>query len=479
MFGLCGLMLLFSFFPLSPLPPSGEGARKDFQFIATEAPTPLSDANWATESITLKNDAVYHGLVIAILADGVQFQLVRQTPGRPTVTLTTFFHHRDIAKIDRLGFISRFVLQAKIDMLDRRHALERQRVDAVQFERLGKDDVPLPDVLVYRSHRFVLMTTTREEIARRAVVRLEQIYAAYERILPPRQTPAAPTTIYLVDTPEAYRALLGPDSGTLLNPAVYDPARNRIICGSDLRRLGEELEQSLEYHRAKFAELQAYEDQLCKVYQNYPRELRDFRLRIAQDRERIIAGHRKNERRFDDATQSLFAILYHEAFHAYVATSVYPPSTPEEIRDGTRSGELPRWLNEGLAQIFETAILEAGELRIGHADSVRLALVQARLNDSDVSGRLLPLSELLKAEPSRYLAAHAEQQGAVDRAYLSAWALTFTLTFEKSLVGHPGFDDYLRKLNLGGDPITTFEQWTGSPLERFEREWHDDLRKLK
>ena len=445
----------------------------------TELPSPLGDGDWATESITLENQAVFRGLIVAELPTGVQFQIVRQTPGRPTVTLTTFFHRRDIAKIDRLSFLRRFALRVKIDTLDRRHALEREQMDAVQFERSVEADAPLPNARVYRSQRFDLVTTTSDEIARRAVVRLEQIYAAYERILPPRHSPKTPTTIYLVDTPEAYRTLLGPDARTLLNPAVYDPSRNRILCGSDLRRLGEELQRSLVFHRGKFAELQAYEDRLRKVYQNYPRELRDLRSRIARDREKVIAEHRMNERRFDEATRSLFAILYHEAFHAYVATSVYPSLTPQQIRDGEGPGELPRWLNEGLAQIFETAILEAGELRIGHADTVRLALVQARLKESNANARLLPLAELLKAGPGRYLAAHREQKGAVDRAYLSAWALTFTLTFEKSLVGQPGFDDYLRTLNLGGDPVTTFVEWTGSPLQRFERDWHDDLLKLK
>ena len=40
---------------------------------------------------------------------------------------------------------------------------------------------------------------------------------------------------------------------------------------------------------------------------------------------------------------------------------------------------MPRWLNEGLAQIFETAIIEAGELRVGHADAERLARVKEEI----------------------------------------------------------------------------------------------------
>ena len=72
-----------------------------------------------------------------------------------------------------------------------------------------------------------------------------------------------------------------------------------------------------------------------------------------------------NEAAFERATRQLFQTLYHEAFHAYVGNFVYPPAGKDHP---DCPGELPRWLNEGMAQVFETAIFEAGELRIGHAD---------------------------------------------------------------------------------------------------------------
>ena len=435
------------------------------------------DSTWAFERITLKNDAEFQGLIVAELPNGVQFQIVRRTAGRPTVTMTTLFRHQDIARIERLGFIGRFLLRARINSLELGHSLERNRIEAVQFENYTNADIPLTNAMLYRSQRFVLIATTSEPITRRVVVRLEQIYAAYERVLPPRREPTAPTTIYLVDSPEAYRAVLGPTSKHLLNPAVYDPAKNRIVCGSDFRRLGQELNESLDYHRGKFDALQAYEQRLEALYKGYPQELNDFRLQIATDRRRLIAEHRKNERRFDDATQALFAILYHEAFHAYVATSVYPTLSAKQIIQGVGPGALPRWLDEGLAQIFETAILEAGELRVGHADAVRLKQVQECLNNPESS--LVPLTELLRTEPKQFLAGHMDEQESVDRLYLTAWSLAFYLTFEMNRVGHPGFDAYLRRLNLGADPVAAFEEWAGPSADDFERDWHAYLGRLK
>ena len=74
-------------------------------------------------------------------------------------------------------------------------------------------------------------------------------------------------------------------------------------------------------------------------------------------------------RRSPASGERLFTRLYHEAFHAYLGTFVYP----------AQGGSLPIWFNEGLAQIFETAIVEVGELRVGHADPVRLVAVRAVL----------------------------------------------------------------------------------------------------
>src|SRR5207248_7954147 len=84
---------------------------------------------------------------------------------------------------------------------------------------------------------------------------------------------------------------------------------------------------------------------------------------VDRERKRVIAADKANGAKFDQATARLFAILYHEAFHAYVGTFVYPPLKPDDVKAGKGTGELPRWLNDGLAQVLETPVVEAGELR--------------------------------------------------------------------------------------------------------------------
>src|SRR5690606_30920680 len=122
-----------------------------------------------------------------------------------------------------------------------------------------------------------------------------------------------------------YRALIGPTAGPLLNPAIYDPATNRIVCGSDLVRLGEQLTAAKIAHQKERARLDRYEAEIRQLYRGSSSEMERFLKVAADQRQKIREANRVNGHAFDAATQRLFALLYHEAFHSYVATFVYPP----------------------------------------------------------------------------------------------------------------------------------------------------------
>src|SRR5262249_51126430 len=121
---------------------------------------------------------------------------------------------------------------------------------------------------------------------------------------------------------------------------------------------------------------------------------------IQESRRQLRQADRENSASFDAATGRLFRVLYHEAFHAYLANWVYSPS----------EAEVPRWLNEGLAQVFEGAVLEAGELRVGHPDPDRLARAKAALRAQE----LVPLVDLLRSGPRDFLVTHASERAGSD-----------------------------------------------------------------
>ena len=193
----------------------------------------------------------------------------------------------------------------------------------------------------------------------------------------------------------------------------------------------------------------------------------------------MVLADLNNGQKFDDATgKFLFAVLYHEAFHAYVTTFVYPPLKPDEVKAGKGTGELPRWLNEGLAQVFETAVVEVGELRADHPDKERLELVKEWLKGKR-GGPLVPLGDLLVTGRDAFLASHADQKAASDRAYLTSWALAHYLTFDRRLIGTDALRKYLIAVNSGGDPKQAFAGLVGKDLAAFEKDWHSYLSRLQ
>ena len=68
--------------------------------------------------------------------------------------------------------------------------------------------------------------------------------------------------------------------------------------------------------------------------------------------------------------------LYHEAFHAYLRNNVYP----------RQKYDVPPWLNEGLAVIFEGGLLEGNTLRVDAPNPVALKKLKADMAGPAAAG---------------------------------------------------------------------------------------------
>jgi hypothetical protein len=414
--------------------------------------------NWKFDSLRKKNGKTLQGLVEKETGTEVSFIYVARSPGKPTAVFHTTIPKTDIESIDRLGTEERAQLEARLASLAREKKLSRD-LD-VKPAPWGKEGAP---GFSYTSSHFVLLSNAREEIVRCVAARLEQVYGAYARFLPPRRSDAAPTQILLVQPLSAYKQILREQNRDLLNPAFYDPARNQIIWACELQHLIEERDHEREWARQLRERLREQEAQWAKS--NKGPMPADLRRKLDGDWKEIEKTGYANEGIFEKGRQRFFQILYHEAFHAYLANFVYP----------CNSETLPRWLNEGLAQIFETAIIEAGELEISRPDGERLV----RAKEADRCGELVKLEDLLRSGPRDFLVGHASDQQLSNRYYLSAWALAFYLTFERTKIDLPELDRYVQALKAGTEPCKAFENFVGQPLAEFEKSFHEYLQGLR
>jgi hypothetical protein len=421
-----------------------------------------AEAEWQFDQIRLTNGAVLKGLILEETPAGIRFENVRRHPGRLTVVFRTTFARYEIAAVDRLSAADRDRLQIRLRELAEAGPAEKQRAERLELEPMawaGKAGAGRR----YRSDQFTLESDAPEGVVRAAAGRLEQVYAAYARYLPPRATGRRPTTIELFQSRAGYEARLTAEKLEFVNVACYDPAANRVLCYSDLEQLGNDLEQVREQHQQIRAALDRDEKDMPRLYRGA--DLTRVLGLIRSSRKLLDTADRQNEGLFDEATRQMFAVLGHEAFHAYLASAVYRPPDPGP----------PLWLNEGLAQIFETAVVEAGELRVGHADKDRLT----RVKEAVRKGELTPLARMLRSGPRDFLAAHAADRAATGMNYLTAWALAFHLTFERRLLVTTFLDRYYQALAKGADPEAAFADLVGQSGPAYEAAFHQYLLQLQ
>ena len=435
---------------------------------AVAAPPPSLTPDWAFDILKLKNGVVHKGLLLDDGTSGVRFQIVRRAPGRPTVWLTLMFSKGEVERLDKLSDDDRAALKSKLEEIDPSPEAETRRLEKLDLKPVdwvGKKDAGLR----YDSDYFSLVSDAPEEVVRRAAYRLENVYAAYARFLPPRFAGGAPTVIQVYQSLEGYQKAV-PGGDGLKNPAFYDPSANRVVCGTDLQKLGDDLARFRQNARQALDELAKQEAEVVRLYGKKP-ELTRHLQPLKEQRSQIERVAKANEAAFERATKQLFQTLYHEAFHAYAGSFVYPP-TGKGRPDCP--GELPRWLNEGMAQVFETAVFEAGELRIGHADRVRLEKAQDALSKKEYQ----PLKHELTAGRDVFVVTHAGKRPEADRAYVATWALASYLMFDRRVLGTAALDEFVKAVHAGTDPMKAFETLVGQPIGEFEKAYHGWLRRL-
>jgi hypothetical protein len=328
---------------------------------------------------------------------------------------------------------------------------------------------------------YTLESRAPPELTRRFAMRLEQMFAAYRQLFPPRVKPRETLRIVIHGALQDYQALAAALGAPLENAAFYHPQRNLVAAGSDLARLAGQLAQVQAQHDALRAELERMRSDLPERLEQRKRQLSNASLSETARRKLLVTYRRQIEQEltalerkmgeFDRQNESVFeqqagrvlALLHHEAFHAYLENYVYPQA----------DHDVPRWLNEGLAQVFEQGQLEAGMLRVDLPDRKALALLAAELHANPA-----PLARILTADHRRFLVVHQGDRGN-QLNYASAWSLAYYLTFVRPTLSGARLDRYVSKSAANEDPVARFERLVDQPLVEFEAQWRDWVLKRK
>jgi hypothetical protein len=455
-------------------PPTDFGNSPEFE--------PAAVAQWPLERIEFKGGNVLQGLVRSpqpeglSTADTVVFQSVHRRPGQPMFLVRAPYSMETIAKVDYLPATERAKLIERLDQYPNLGTLESQQMDQLELipgEQGG------PQWGYESSPWFRLASWTDERMTRKSILRIEQIFAAYSAILPPRSKPQQRLRILLYGSMRDYFAFQKGLDYRFQNPAVYIPKQNLLVAGSELSAYAGRLTEV----EARHAAIQARYDELAAAMPGELRKLsedleksgvpsgerrntrlaaeRKWKQELADVRLRIQVIEKSNEAQFDLVTRVMFARLYHEAFHAYLENFVYPQA----------QYDVPRWLNEGLAQVFEDGLLELGTLRLDALSSKRLAALQTDLQRAP----RLSLAEILTADSGAFLVAHATNAKASQRHYLYSWGLAHYLAVREPILEVSRLDRYVDRRNRETNPIVRFEQLIGMPLAQFEAKWREEI----
>ena len=407
-------------------------------------PTAKAD-DWKLEVVHRKAPfAPLEGLVVREDQFGIELRQVIRKPGRPTFIITIQIPTEQVEQVDLLDSEERAQLMARLDqivtdrgkwfarfkLLDKPLPIGKNLADIPPgFERaFWPGDQPGTNrAWQYSGQRFTLLTTVRVDIAELCALQLEQVFNAYERLLPARQE-SGPVLVLVTSSVEEWQALCKAKGHLIRNPAWCDPIAGEVGLATDQVRLDARMVELRSLQNSQLTELQVRGDELRKAYGGkLPAELqKPFDLSLKSLRETAT----RNEQVLRQERDRLFARMNHEAFHAYLARFVLPPGR----------GVIPPWLNEGLAQIFESALVEAGELRADLADPARVKLYRADIQ----AGTDLPLADLLTLPVSKFHVTDNSSQETSRQAYLTSWALCSWLVLEKNRLR---LDD-LEKLSL-------------------------------
>lgn len=157
---------------------------------------------------------------------------------------------------------------------------------------------------------------------------------------------------------------------------------------------------------------------------------------------------------FLDGHSDAIATLQHEGFHQFVYVSFASP--------------IPPWLNEGLAEYFEDALVRRGQFTTGLIPAHRVDY----LRQAQAQGKLTPLVELVGMSQATWNAAVRDDPGRGGTNYLQAWSVVHFLQHGDGEATQRRFRQLMQGLYQGKSYADAMQQAFGpTGLASYEPRW--------
>jgi len=152
---------------------------------------------------------------------------------------------------------------------------------------------------------------------------------------------------------------------------------------------------------------------------------------------------------------NLWRVLAHEGFHQFIGYEL--------------GQQIPTWLNEGMAQYFETSYNIGSHFYVGQISRNKLLYAQALI----VNKKAPPLAQMIQWDRATFYAN-------ANVAYPMSWALVYYLINSNNDRFEQGeFHRYLQDLKFGKDNVKSLQWRFGSNGTRWQADFEDYILHLK
>lgn len=158
----------------------------------------------------------------------------------------------------------------------------------------------------------------------------------------------------------------------------------------------------------------------------------------------------------------MLGVLQHEGFHQFAFVRI--------------SADLPPWVNEGLAEYFEQAVLVRTQFRIGQAARTKIERLQAALKDENT----FEFEHMLSMTSREWAGRVSGGDPRAITMYDQAWSMVHFLIHARDGRFAGMFEDYLKALAQGMDPPRAFEHaFDTDDIGSFQTAWAEYVAALE